>query len=179
MTNFYLTLWVRWSIAFIVIGLLGSLGFATVVTAGIYIFKGFVPLNTTTWNALQTIWFFWLSIGYGVGMIAALVVALNTLLYRCINHRRLILLNCKEEVLERSGFKPYFKLWRKWFFSLIWINAAQVIIVIIMHKLLFGGSVWIGWFNPWSITLMILLSGGVALPLMIHRSKRLKIVPCS
>lgn len=178
MNRFYLILGVRWIISFIFIGVTVSTVFATLMSIGTYAYKGFAPLDAQTWSALQTIWLFWLGIGYGIGMIAALVLALGTLLYRCIEGQRLLLLNCKEERIESLELKPYFKLWRKWFFTIIWINAAQAVILIVIHKLLFGGAVWISWFNPWIVTPMIIFSGLLALPIMIRRSKRVRIEPC-
>ncbi|MDD2782163.1 hypothetical protein [Sulfuricurvum sp.] len=179
MSKFYLTLWVRWATAFILIATVSAVGAATLVTFVVYALKGFAELNHERMQALQTIWLFWLSVGYGLGLIIALVGALKSILYRCVEQRKLVLVNCKEETIFSFEVKPYLKLWRKWFFAIIWINAAQAIIFIVAHKVIWGGSVWLGWFNPWSVTLMILFSGIIALVMMIRRSSRLRIEACN
>ncbi|MDD5717927.1 MAG: hypothetical protein PHW64_09050 [Sulfuricurvum sp.] len=179
MSRFYLILEVRWLLVFVLIALITAVGFATVTSGIIYGVKGFAPLDPQTRDALRIIWFFWLDIGYGVGIITALLVSLGQVFYRCIAGYRLSLINCKEERIEALALRPYFKVWRKWFFTLIWVNAAQAVVLIAIHKLLYGGGVWIGWFNPWGITPMILLSGAAALVIVVRSGKRLRVEPCS
>lgn len=169
---------IRWIITFLMISLVSSIGFATLVSGIIYSYKGFPELNSQTWSALKIIWFFWLSIGYGVGIITGVVFALKTLLYRCVENKRLVLIDCKGERVDLFGSKPYFKFWRKWFFTLIWINVTQVIVAIGTHKLLVGGEIWLGWFNGISMGLMIIVSGALALIWVVSRSKRVRLELC-
>lgn len=178
MSRFYLAFWVRWSAAFVLIAATVAAGFATVMAIGSYVYKGFPPLEPEALDALGTIWLFWLGVGYGIGMIGALVGALAFVYRKCIGGYRLVPLNCQGEVLDEIGPKHYFKMWRKWFFALIWVNAAQVIVLAVAHKLLFGGGVWIGWFNPWWLTPMIIVSGLLSLPLFLYRCKNVRITSC-
>jgi hypothetical protein len=48
-----------------------------------------------------------------------------------------------------------------------------------VYKVVFGGSVWMGWFTPWSMTLMILFSGMIALPMIIRKSSRVRVEACN
>jgi hypothetical protein len=169
----------RWTVVFAAIALIAAAGFATAVTAVSYALKGFPPIGDQTWDALKTIWGFWAGIGYGIGMIAALTGALRSVLARCIGGYRIVVVNCQGERLESLGAKPYFKIWRRWFFGVIWINAAQVIILIAGHKLIFGGTLWMGWYTPWWLTPMIIVSALFALPVLLYRCKNTRIEPCA
>lgn len=179
MRKFYLAAGGRWLAAFVVIAGGLSAGFATLMTAGIYAYKGFAPLEPQTREALQTIWLFWLGIGYGIGMVGAVVGALRFVCKRCLGGYRAVPLNCQGEILDEVGAGDYFKIWRKWFFALIWVNAAQAVVVIVVHKLLFGGPVWMGWFNPLWLTPMVMVSGLAALGILMKRCTKVRIEPCA
>lgn len=169
----------RWIIAFGVIALTSAVGFATSVSVIIYLYKGIPSLNPETWNALGTIWKFWLWVGYGVGMISGVVISLRRVLYRCIEGNEVVLLNCKGEEVGYFEWKPYFKFWRQWFFALIWLNAAQAIILMAIHKLIFGGELWFGWFSGVGMGIMMSVSGALAVVITIRRSSRVRVRLCS
>ncbi len=156
-----------------------AIGFASIMTIVFYALKGFAPLDVQTWEALRIIWYFWLKIGYGVGVLAGLVGGLKFICKRCIAGYRIHPLDCQGERVDSIDLKRYFKIWRKWFFIIIWANAAQAVVLIVVHQLLFGGAVWIGWFSPFGLTPMILLSGLVAFPLLVRRCKMVKVEPCT
>jgi len=178
MNRFFLLVWGRWIIAFLLIALIAAIGFATAVTFISYAIKGFAALDAKTWEALKTIWFFWLGIGYGVGIVSGLVFGLRFICKRCIAGYRFQPLNCQGERIESIELKRYFKIWRKWFFIIIWADAAQAVVLIAVHKLIFGGDIWIGWFNPLGLTPMILLSGLISFPLLARRCSMIRIEPC-
>lgn len=169
----------RWIVTFGVIAITIAVGFATAVSVITYLYKGLPSLNPKTWSALGTIWNFWLWIGYGVGMIGAVVISLKNILYRCIEGSEAVLLNCKGDEVEQFEWKPYFKLWRQWFFALIWLNAAQAIILIALHKLIVGGALWFGWFSGVGMGIMMSVSGALAVVITIRRSSRVRVRLCS
>lgn len=168
----------RWAVAFILIAITGAVGFATFVSAVTFMVKGFPPLNAHTLEALGMIWRFWLGIGYGVGMIGAMAFALKFLFGPCMAGYRLRPLNCRGEVAEPLRAKGYFKIWRKWFFALIWVNAAEAIILMSVHALTVGGGIWLGWFSPVWFSVMILFAGCGAVAIMLRRLERIKAEPC-
>lgn len=178
MSSIYVLLALRWIVAFAIVGIVSAIGFASAMSVVIYLYKGMAPLNSNTWSALGIIWQFWLGIGYGVGMIAGVVIALRTILYRCIDGREVILLNCKGESVEQFEWKPYFKFWRQWFFSLVWLNAAHAILLMAMHKLIFGGELWFGWFSGVGMGVMMVVSGALGVIITIRRRSRVCVQSC-
>ena len=77
MNRFFLALWGRWMGMSALIALGVAIGFASIMTIVFYALKGFAPLDVQTWEALRIIWYFWLKIGYGVGVLAGLVGGLK------------------------------------------------------------------------------------------------------
>lgn len=161
-----------------IIAITGAVGFATLASGLIYLYKGFPPLNADIWSALGTIWEFWLKVGYGVGIIGGVVIALKNILYRCIVGNEVVLLNCKGEAVEHFEWKPYFKFWRQWFFALIWLNVVEAILLMAIQKLIFGGDLWFGWFNGVGLGIMMVVSGALGMVVTIRRSSRVRVQLC-
>ncbi|MGD9971293.1 MAG: hypothetical protein AB7S65_12695 [Sulfuricurvum sp.] len=178
MSRFVFSLWGRWLILFVLLAVALAGGWATVATLVSYAIKGAVALDAQTIEALKTIWLFWLEIGYGVGMIGGLVGALGLTYRRCIAGFTVVPLNCKGEILERLPLKGYLRLWRKWFFTLIWVNAAQIILLTMIHKMLFGGTLWLGWFTPLWLTPLIAIAALPTFWIWFSRCKRIRLEPC-
>jgi len=177
--RFIFQVWTAWILIFALIATGMAVGFASLATFIIYSLKGFAPLSQPeVREAIYTIWLFWLSVGYGIGVISALGMGLYFVFDRCIGGRTITLLNCKGEMVEGPRSKHYFKVWRKWFFAMIWLDAFEALILMGVHQLIFGGGLWMGWFQPLWMVPMMLVSGFFAMVLMLSRCKSLKVDVC-
>lgn len=152
---------------------------ALLITGGIYLGKGAVPLNAEVWLALRDLFWFWFALSWSISLLIGLLLVVKRLFYRCIDHKRLVFVLCpSQEEIRDLRVEDTIKLWRKWLISIIWAVAAQVVIVIAIEYLMGRGESVLSWFSIYWLYLFVLIAGAITLPMMDARCKMVKVKQC-
>jgi hypothetical protein len=152
---------------------------AAVVALALFIFKGMPELNEDVWLALWEITRFTFPLTWSIALLIGLLLSVKRLFYRCIGGFEMALQSCDgETMIETPGVEDTLKLWRKWFFAIIWAVAAQVIAGVLVSYLSGSGESLLGWFSIYWLYLFVLLAGLVTLPLMGIRCDMVKVRKC-
>lgn len=179
MQRFWFSLWLYWAFFLTLLSTLAGLLLAGCVTLGIYLYKGAPGLNGEIAAALYDIWRFWFGVMWSAALPVALLVVIKYLFNRCFSHYRLLLFSCDgSEQIVRAGTGECVKIWRKWLFVIVWAVAAEVLLVAAAATLLGFDAHPSAWFDIYLLYLFVLIAGGVTLPLMASRCKRVKVAPC-
>jgi len=146
--------------------------------------QGMQPLEVAIKRALLTVFGFWFFLSWNFSLLIILFRSVKYIFNRCIHGYELKLLGCpskenKEQgVISEIGYGDLVKVWRKWFMLMIWIVAAQMIVVVIMMKLLSGYENVFDWFNIYVLYIFILVAGYFSLIILSMKCKKVRIVKC-
>lgn len=149
------------------------------VTLGTYLYKGAPAVDTEVGNALMDVAAFWFPVCWSLALLIAFFFSVRLLFGYCIGGYRLTLLACDgEEEIERPGAFETARVWRKWFFVIIWTVAAQVIVFAALHRILVPEAGMMAWFSiGWLYAFMLLAALGT-LPLMGARCNMVRVRRC-
>jgi len=182
-SKFYLILWLRWMFWLTFLSLSLAIAGAGFVTVIIYMKQGAVSLNREVYSALFDIFRFWFAIFWSATLLISLFLTLKNLFNHCYVNFKLILFTCPDkkmqsQQIEQIGYGDLVKVWRKWFMLLIWLVAAQVIVVFIFMKLFFNAGTLFNWFNIYVLYLFLLISGYFSFMILGVKCKKVKVVKC-
>ncbi len=178
MRKFWFSLWVYWGFWLSLFSLAFGVAGSMLITLGLYLLKGMPSLSPEIWQALADVFTFWFKIVWSVGLPLGLLLVVKRLFYRCYDHFQMHFLQCPSRTeLRDLSVRDTTKLWRKWLFSLVWIVATQIIIVVAVHYFR-GAESLMGWFNVYWLYGFILIGGAVTLPLMGARCKMVQVKRC-
>lgn len=179
MRNFWLGLWARWATWLTLFSIASGAIAAAAVTLALFIVKGMPELNDEVWLALWEIGRFTFPLTWSIALLIGLLLSVKRLFYRCVGGFEMALQSCDGETLiEKPGVEDTLKLWRKWFFAIIWAVAAQVIGGVLVTYLTDSGESLLGWFSIYWLYLFVLIAGLVTLPLMGIRCDMVKVRKC-
>ena len=178
MRKFYLILWLKW--IFWLTFLSVSLAFvgSGIITIVIYMKQGAVSLNGGVYRALFDILTFWFPIVWSAMLLLSLFLTLKRVFNRCYANFKFILFTCSDKKIEEISYADLVRVWRKWFFSLIWLVMVQVIVVFIFMKLFFHAETLFDWFNIYVLYLFLLISGYFSFMILSVKYKKVRLVPC-
>jgi len=179
MTRFYLRLWLFWFFQVSILSL-GTAAFGdAAVTAGLYLYRGAPALDASVLEALWEIAGFWFGIIWSVTLLWALFVSLHRILERCYAHRKFILLTCKgDERITPVGYGDIVTLWRRWMMLLIWLVAAQLILMVGIRVVLGFEKALQEWFDIYWLYGALMIAGALSFPLLATRCKRIRVSQC-
>ena len=184
MNRFYFLIWLQWAVKLTLYTFLLAFFIAFCVTLFIYVMQGMQPLEVAIKRALLTVFGFWFFLSWNFSLLIILFRSVKYIFNRCIHGYELKLLGCpskenKEQgVISEIGYGDLVKVWRKWFMLMIWIVAAQMIVVVIMMKLLSGYENVFDWFNIYVLYIFILVAGYFSLIILSMKCKKVRIVKC-
>ena len=179
MRRFWVGLWWRWALWVTLISLLWAAGASVLLTFGLYLYKGMPPLEKGVVTALGDIARFGFPVFWCFAFLAAFFRSVRRLFGHCIDHFRLTLLSCDGETrIENPGSADTVRVWRKWFFVIIWAVAAEVIVAALLHFPFASGGGAMGWFSLYWLYLFVLLAALATLPLMGARCPFVKVERC-
>lgn len=170
MQRFYFTLWLFWAIRIIVGSIASASVVSLIITAVLYVKKGFVPLEKEVYEALFELFRFWFLISLNFTVLLSLFRSVKYIFNICVAGYSFKLLSCpnKQEYIEVIGYGDLVKFWRKWFMLLIWLTAAFMIIDFILFD----------YYNIYILYGAILLSGYFSFIFIGVRCKQIRIVKC-
>lgn len=176
MRKFYLSLWLYWAfwVGFYAVAAAALL--ALLATAATYLVQGAASLTPQRCSALADIAWFWFAVSFNAGLLLGLIAGIHKLFSRCFFGWNYRLLDCQGEESENMPMKLWLKLWRKWFFALIWVVAVEI-----MVAALAGMAVGIGlkaWFSVYWLYVFVFFAGLPLLVVMPLRCKMVKVAPC-
>ena len=130
MLKFYFLLWLGWVARVSFFSIFWAGFFSLLGTVFIYISQGSIELNGEVIDALLKIFLFWFPILWSATLLLGLFRGIKFIFNRCVGGYELKLLECSgKEFVEVIGFGNLVKVWRKWFFLIIWLSATQVVLV--------------------------------------------------
>ncbi len=177
MSKFYFLLWLEWIIRVT----LSSFGWALVIafslTTIIYFNQNMPTLTDELINALFSIGYFWFKIIWIFTLLVTLFRSVKYLFNRKIGGYELKLSDCKyTQNIEVIGYGDLVKVWRKWFFLLIWLVVVEMILsTVVLYTLVYNESIF-AWFNIYWLFIAILIAGYFSFILLSNRCKRVKII---
>lgn len=176
MFKFYAFTWAYWATWLTLFSLLLASILSALLTS-IHFFKSSAVLNGATLSALEDIFLFYLAFTWSFSFIIGLILSVKKLFVHCFDGYRLSLLSCDgtQEIRKPEVFGQS-KLFRKYFFAIIWAVAVQMIVISAMSYFFAEGS--FAWFNVYSLYLLVLSSGAIVLPLLGVRCKMMKVKRC-
>ncbi len=179
MIRFYLRLWLFWFFQVSALSLGAAALADAVVTAALYVYRGAPPLNASVAEALWEIAGFWFGILWSLTLLWALFISVRRIMERCYAHRKFILLTCKgDERITPVGHGDIVTLWRRWMMLLIWLVAAQMILMTGI-RMVFGFETALDtWFDSYWLYGALMIAGGISLPLLGTRCKRIRVSQC-
>ena len=183
MRSFYLSLWLSWLFRVVLCTLATAFLLASLVTLLLYAKEGFVHFNGEVADALFSIWKFWFSILLNIALLFALFRSIKYIFNRCYSGYMLKLKNCPKDDLRETfidvvGYGDLIKVWRKWFFALIWLSGALMVLAFVVTKLFTSYSSLFSWFSIYLLYLFIALSGYLSFVFISARCKNIKVVKC-
>lgn len=176
MSRFWFKLWLSWVVRFTVESVLLASIFSLIITAVIYVLKGMIAIDRDVLKALFDLFKFWFVILWSLTLLISLFRAIKHLFNHCHNGYVLKLLTCKgDEVIERVGYGDISKVFRKWMMTMIWSVSALMIFSFAISYLFINSY---HWYNIYVLYIFIVISGGVTIPLIGSRCKRVKLSKC-
>ena len=176
MSRFWIRLWLVWVVRFTVESIVLASILSLTVTAVIYIGKGMISIDRDVLKALFDLFRFWFVILWSLTLLVSLFRSIKHLFNHCYNGYVLKLLTCDgAEVIETIGYGDISKVFRKWMMAMIWSVSALMILSFSVSYLFLNSY---NWYNIYVLYIFIVISGGVTIPLMGSRCKRVKLSKC-
>lgn len=176
MSRFWFKLWLGWVVRFTTESVLLASILSFIITAFIYVAKGMIPIDKDVIKALFDVFRFWFVILWSLTLLISLFRAIKHLFNHCYNGYVLKLLTCNgAEEIETIGYGDISKVFRKWMMAMIWSVSALMILSFAVSYLFIDSY---HWYNIYVLYIFIVISGGVTLPLMGSRCKRVKLSKC-
>ncbi|MEA1982549.1 MAG: hypothetical protein U9N39_03300 [Campylobacterota bacterium] len=182
MSRFYLFVWLEWLLRLT----LSSVVFAGLVSAFItlvlYMAQGVQNLNSEVYMALLSLFKFWFAPLWGIGVLVALFRGTKDIFNRCKDGYKLVLYSCAKEenreMIEVVGLGDIVKVWRKLFMLIIWLVAAQMIVVVAFTKMFTSFENLFEWFDVYVLYGFIAIAGYFSLIILGSKCKQVKIIKC-
>jgi len=182
MRNFYLFLWFFWLIRVVLCTIFSGFVFAALITLYSYAKQGFIPLDSEVIEALFKIWKFWFLILLNITLLFALFRSVKYLFNRCYKGYIVRLKKCFKEkespYIEPVGYGDLLKVWRKWFFSLIWLSAGCMITAFIFTHFFTSYESLFSWFSIYLLYVFIALAALPSFMLLFSKCKMIKVEKC-
>jgi len=177
MNRFYILLWLKWFIRVSFCSILIALFISSAVT--IYIFFKTSPdsLDGNVLKALFDIERFWFALSFNFAFLFVLFRSIKYIFNKKLDGYEYKLYNCSMQNIDVIGYGDLIKVWRKWFFMLIWFSAVEMVIVTIIFYL-FGIDELFSWFNIYVLYSFVMIAGYFSFILLPSRCKRVRIVRC-
>lgn len=177
-----MVLWLEWMKRMLFLTFIISASIALFILVGLYIKQGLPKLSFEILSALLDIFMFWFLLVINFVIPIALFISTKFLFNKPVNGFTLKLLTCpkdkKRDILEEITYGDIVKVWRKFFFLLIWMSAIFVMIGIVFFYLFTSYKSLFSWFNIYLLYSFILLSGYPSILLLASRCKKIRIVTC-
>ena len=176
MSRFWFKLWLGWVVRFTLESVLLASILSFTATAFIYVAKGMISIDKDVIKALFDLFKFWFVIFWSLTLLISLFRAIKHLFNHCHNGYVLKLLTCNQaEVIETIGYGDISKVFRKWMMAMIWSVSALMILSFAVSYLFLDSYQW---YNIYVLYIFIVISGGLTIPLMGSRCKRVKLSKC-
>ncbi len=165
--------WATWLSGFSV--LLASL--LSFFITSIHFFRSSAMLNFETLSALWSIFLFYFAFAWSFSFVVGLLLSVKKLFKHCFDGKKLLLLSCDgKSVIDRPEVFEQTKIFRKFFFAIIWSVAVQMIIISVLSYFFTEGS--FAWFNVYYLYILVLSSGALVLPMLGVRCTMIRIKQC-
>jgi hypothetical protein len=179
MLGFYSFIWFRWAMRVLLESSVFAVVFSLLITCIIYFQKGFPHVDTTVYEALEDIFLFWVAIVWNVSLLLALFRSLKYIFNFCKNGYMYRLLDCKtQEYIDPVGYGDLVPIWRRWFLSLIWISAAEIVIATAIMRVFFGYTSVFAWMGTFELLIFVLIAGYFSFVLLGSKAQKVKVVRC-
>ena len=178
MQKFYLMLWGQWMLRVVISTLTVALILSLGMTAILYIKEGLPALSSDVKSALKALFFFWFAIFINLSLLLALFRSIKSLFNHPYAGYVLKLKRCahEREYIEVVGYGDLVKVWRRWFFLLIWIVGSFMVVAFVVTYLFSSYKALFDWFNIYILYMFILIAGYFSFVLLPSRCKRVKVV---
>ena len=179
MRKFYLLIWLRWILRITLESVVFAIFFSFVITLFFYMQKGAPTMNDEVKTALLTIFKFWFTLSWSLGLLIALFRSIKYFFYSCAGGYILVLHTCnKEKKIFPVGYGDLLKVWRKWLLLLIWMSALTTLLISVVLYVTSLKQSFFAWFNLFSLYGIVLISGYASLVLLIARCKKIGVEQC-
>jgi hypothetical protein len=89
------------------------------------------------------------------------------------------LFECKsQDYIDPIGYGDLVPIWRRWFLSLIWISAAQIVVATVVMRLVFGYETVFAWMGSVELLGFVFVAGLFSFMLLGTKEKKVKVVRC-
>lgn len=182
MRKFYFLIWLTWFTRLT----LCSIFFASIssffVTTFVYLQQGLPKISSEVFSALYTIFEFWFALFWSLGVLIALFRGLKYIFNKCRGAHMLVLFTCSKkepsELIEVVGYGDLIKVWRKWFLLMVWLVAAQMIIVTLFSRVISSGESLFAWFTIYNLYIFIAIAGYFSFIILSTKCKQVRIKKC-
>jgi len=179
MGKFSLFLWLFWVKNITLKSFLYGAVFAFVLTIFFYIFYGMPSLSEDILHALYEVFSWSFAFTWSISFLLFLFREFLSVFERCIVGYKLQVLDCQtKEPLVAIGYGDIVKIWRRWFFVLIWLVASCFILLSVFLYLLGSAQSFREIFSIYLLYVFVMFSGYISFLFLIYRCKKTKVQRC-
>jgi len=182
LSRFYLILWIKWAFRVTLNSVYLAVLLSFIITTVIYINHDMRSLNSEVYEALFSIFKFWLVLSWSITILFSIFRSLKYIFNSCYGGYKMLLYSCenaqKSEIIENVGYGDLVKVWRRWIMLMIWLVGTLMIIATVFFKLFGSFESIFDWFNIFVLYAFILVAAYLSFIILSSKCKKIRIKKC-